>query len=194
MRISRRFTILSVVFGAASLCNAATITYSVAQTVGVGSLTGFIQTDGTTGVLSTSNILDFDLLLNDGTAIVNDLHSNSVFEVIGSDLSATPTQLLFNFSGSDVGFLIFEKGGFIGSNFWCSVTASAGSFCDTPPIAGEEVLQLTGPLFTSPLSGTQVIATAATAPEPSTLGLLVAGIALCGFRKFRWTKRLPKMN
>jgi hypothetical protein len=180
---------LSLVFGAASLCSAATITYNVAQTVGPGSVTGFIETDGTIGVLGTSNILDFNLLLSDGTASVDDLRSNSVFEVIGSDLSATSTQLLFNFSGSDTGFVIFERGGFVGANFFCAATASATSFCDTAPPAAE-ILQVTGPLLTSPMSGTQVIASAAgaSAPEPSTLGLLVAGIALLGFRKFRWNE------
>ncbi|HXB69074.1 MAG TPA: hypothetical protein VNY05_12565 [Candidatus Acidoferrales bacterium] len=166
MRISRSLTMLSLVLGAASLCSAATITYGVSQTVGPGSLTGFIETDGTIGAIGTSNILDFNLLLNDGTTTVNDHRSNSVFEVIGSDLSATTTQLLFNFSGSDFGLVIFERGGFVGANFWCAVTASAGGVCDTAPVAGEEVLQVTGPLFTSPLSGTQAIASATT-PTPT---------------------------
>jgi hypothetical protein len=68
MRISRSFTMLPLILGAASLCSAGTITYDVAQTIGPGSVTGFIETDGTIGVLDNTNILDFNLLLNDGAS------------------------------------------------------------------------------------------------------------------------------
>jgi hypothetical protein len=195
MRISRTtqsFILLSLVLGAASLCSAAPITYDVDQTVHAGRVTGFIETDGTSGVIGTSNILDFNLLLNDGTTTVDDLRSNSVFEVVGSDLTATATQLLFNFGASDPSFVIFELGGFVGANFWCATTGSFTNACDSADAVGEEVLQVRGPLLTSPLSGTQVIASvgpAASTPEPSTLALLAAGIALLGFRKSKHRER-----
>jgi hypothetical protein len=35
--------------------------------VGAGGVTGFIETDGTAGTLSDGNILDWNLLLNNGT-------------------------------------------------------------------------------------------------------------------------------
>jgi hypothetical protein len=45
--------------------------YNVGQTVGSGTVTGSITTDGTIGVLSSNNILDWNLVVNDGTNTVN---------------------------------------------------------------------------------------------------------------------------
>ena len=45
----------------------ADITYAVDETVGAGSATGFITTDGTIGILDTADILNWNLTLNDGT-------------------------------------------------------------------------------------------------------------------------------
>jgi hypothetical protein len=112
------------------LCSAATITYDVNRTIGAGSVTGFVETDGTIGVLSASNILDWNLVLNEGTNPTFDIlgplsGSNSVVGVVGADLSATATQLLFNFSGTDSGYALFQHPSlFAGSDFWCFSTAS----------------------------------------------------------------------
>ena len=46
------------------VCNASPITYNVARTIGVGSVTGFIETDGSLGVLSAADFVDWSLLLN----------------------------------------------------------------------------------------------------------------------------------
>src|ERR1019366_3589762 len=78
------------------LCSAATITYDVNRTIGAGSVIGFVETDGTIGVLSASNILDWNLVLNEGTNPTFDIlgplsGSNSVVGVVGADLSATAT-------------------------------------------------------------------------------------------------------
>jgi hypothetical protein len=129
--------------------------------------------------------------------------SNSFYFSIGSDLSATATQLQYNYSGSDFGTFLFRTEDLGAVKFWCGVTASAaGVDCDAPGALAEEGLAVTAPtppsLLESPRSGTQVIAgigtstgtpaATADAPEPGTLGLLVAGIALLGFRKFRWAE------
>src|ERR1700686_4708189 len=42
--------------------------YNVNDTVGAGSVTGFIQTDGDLGVLAQADITDWHLVLNDGTS------------------------------------------------------------------------------------------------------------------------------
>ncbi len=82
------------------------------QTVGAGGVTGSIETDGTIGVLGSSNILTWNLLLNDGTSTFDFLGplsgANSAIEIEGADLSATATQLLFSFSGSDGGIALFQ--------------------------------------------------------------------------------------
>jgi hypothetical protein len=217
MRISRSFTMLSLVLGAASLCSAATITYNVAQTVGAGSVTGFIETDGTLGVIpltcggvegfcgivQSHIILDFNLLFDDGVTTFDDNFSNSGFVVEGVALSATATQLLFNFDQPGLVEVAFRNLGI------APLLCINGSIdCGTGFDARDEFLSLTqdsistaGHDGVTSLSGTQVIADigtptstpAASAPEPSTLGLLVAGIALLGFRKFRWLEAASRV-
>jgi hypothetical protein len=88
------------------------ITYYVNQTVGSGSLTGDIVTDGTLGTLSANNIVDWNLLLNAGSGATYQLTGPSLLSggnsglspgvVVG--LSATSTQLLFNFSATQDAF------------------------------------------------------------------------------------------
>jgi len=175
----------------AVLCSAADITYDVDQTVGIGSVTGFIETDGTIGVLGASNILNWNLLLNDGSTTFDLLGplsgSNSQFGLSGSDLSASTTQMLFDFSGS--GDAIFQAPTlFTGLDYWCTqgappylsgITCSAGTPAGGSIGTGEVLVtsviddgQATG------LSGTDVIASVSSVPEPSTL--LLTGVCFLG--------------
>jgi len=78
--------------------NANTITtYAVNQTVGSGTLTGSITTDGSIGGLGGNNILAWNLTIT--SVITSNLtDSNSSFDVDGA-LSATNTGIFFDFSG-----------------------------------------------------------------------------------------------
>jgi hypothetical protein len=110
----RYFTGIGILalLGAASLCNA-DIIYGVDLTIGAGTVTGDIVTDGTIGVLGAGDIVDWNLQLNDGSGspdaafdLLGPLSgSNSAIFFAGADLSATPSQLLFDFdppSGDEV--------------------------------------------------------------------------------------------
>jgi len=178
----------TMLFLSAGLCSASAIIYDVDQTVGVGEVTGFVETDGTIGVLGASNILNWNLLLNDGTNTIDLLGplsgSNSALGVAGSDLSATATQLLFNFSGSDNGWVLFQAPVLsTGSNFWCSGIMPNGiggktTGCSDEP-AGETLNVKPEPNEFTSLSGTQVIAST-TIPEPGSLALFGSGLLLTG--------------
>lgn len=170
----------------AGVLSAGPITYNVDLTIGAGSVTGFIETDGTIGVLSSSNILNWDLLLNDGTTtftLEGPLSGdNSGLGLEGSDLSATSTQLLFNYSGTDYGYALFqapEPGS--GMDWFCPTTTldcSAG-------VVGNN-LKITGTQQTTALTGTQAIGNVGgVVPEPSALGLATLGVAFLSFWKRR---------
>jgi hypothetical protein len=183
---TRSLSLLSLTLGVASLCGATAITYNVNQTIGAGGVTGFIETDGTIGVLDTggsagiANILAWNLLLNDGTTTFDLLGPPNSVGTNGVDLSATATQLLFNFSGGS--FLFFETDN-------TGVVCFGAQTCGFGPPGTGARLEIggfdVGPIQFTSLSGTQVIGTTSTSsiPEPSTLALLGAGIALLGFRK-----------
>jgi hypothetical protein len=162
---------IPLVLGTASICTATAITYSVNQTIGVGSATGNIVTDGTIGVLNSADILNWNLLLNDGTNTFNlsgPPTSLSQVTVDGTDLSATASQLLFNFSaGGGLFDLLDIDGGYLPSVCF-SAQANCTSFDATGEGIGESVMIFSFPQSTS-LSGTDVIATA---PEPATFPLI----------------------
>jgi hypothetical protein len=169
----------------AVVCSASSITYEVDQTVGAGSVTGFIETDGTTGILGSGDILNWNLTLNDGTPTTFDLlgplsGSNSQLDLQGSDLSATATQLLFNFNDTSEGFVLFQAPN-TGSkqDFWCPADADTVNTCANEPSGEALQISPTGTLQFSSLSGTAVvIASVSTSvvPEPSSIPFAVAGL------------------
>jgi len=202
-RSQRSLLLPSLVLAAAALCNADTITYNVNQPIGAGGVTGDIITNGTIGNLFTTSIVDWNLLLNDGITtfdLTGPLSGgNSALEPHWGpgDLTATATQLSFNFSdtsginffyftaitgGTDAA-MCFQSGNPVGSCLAGSSFAGSGEELSIGNLANNTQ-------FTS-ISGTQVIGTAAV-PEPSTLILL--GIALVIVRLFgpkRASKKHP---
>jgi len=176
-----------------ALCFGSNITYDVDQTAGAGTVTGFIVTDGATGVLGTSDILDWNLLLNDGFTTF-DLFgplsgSNSQVGVSGSDLSATATALSFNFSGD--GYAIFQAPTlFTGSKFWCN---QGGSVVCSAYAASGEVINTAAANQVSAISGTRALGSVNSVPEPSTF---VASL-VCFFwmtTVFIWRKRAKRRS
>src|SRR5258708_20138632 len=130
-------TTFLLLFGAASACRAANITYSVNEIIGAGGVTGNIVTDGTIGILATANIVGWDLMLNDGTIAfhVSGPRTPANFaDVDLADLSATLSQLLFNFGAGDQGLL--DIGQFNAPGF-DAVCFSAKVNCQTSNGVGE---------------------------------------------------------
>jgi hypothetical protein len=178
------------------VANAAPVTYNVNRTIAAGSVKGTIQTDGTVGVLTAANVIDWNLTLNDGTntfvltgpASGNNSH---VF-ITGSDVTATAASLSFNFSGVDSGYFLFQVSFGSGLHYYCDAT-SAG-VCS----AGERVVPQT--LATSQLitpSGTAIIGTGGAAPSSGPLLIptlsdwgLVA-LALLLFGTTLWIRSKP---
>ncbi len=177
---------------APAVLRAANITYAVSETVGAGSVTGSITTDGAIGTLATADIVNWNLILNDGVHATFDLEgptsgNNSGEAVVGSDLTATATQLLFNFSASDSGYFLLQYPSVgSGNAFVCYISNLA---CDGSDPGNDVSLSSQSPIsneqWTS-LTGTDVIAGASATPEPGSLTLL--GVGLLGLMMLR--KRL----
>jgi len=166
MQKSKRKTLtagLTMLVVGGVVCCAGPITYAVDQTgIGFdqGSVTGTIQTDGTIGTLATSDILSWNLVLSNGLGSSFDsTNGNSTASVTGDGLTATATELLFNYGSGGV-FEIVDS-----PNLWELGFTSGPVF--------EEILPLGLDGNAVPEAGTQVIGTAV--PEPSTYMLTLMG-------------------
>ncbi|MDO6693560.1 PEP-CTERM sorting domain-containing protein [Aliiglaciecola sp. 3_MG-2023] len=156
----------------------ASLIYNVERVIGAGGVTGSITTDGFLGTLATNNIIDWDLTLNDGSNTFNligpgNVGTNSDLLINGSSLTATNTDLLFDFSG--VGLVLFQNP-FTGSgiNFWCvegvnSACASSGSSTESLYLSSMSYVVNSGVVSIASTSSQSV-------PEPLSLALLCMGL------------------
>jgi hypothetical protein len=169
-----------------AVVQAAPLTYLVNQTIGKGSVIGFIETDGSMGVLAAGNFVDWNLLLSDGTntfRLTGPLSgNNSQVVVTGTDVGAFNNFLFFNFSGIDKGTLLFSQGSLSRAPYYCD--SSQPYIC----IPGETVDPFDG-YQNVRLHGNVVIGTLDAAPEPGTFGLLLLG---CGWLARRFSSNSTK--
>jgi hypothetical protein len=158
--------------------NAATITYNVDQTIALGSVIGTIETDGALGVLSQSDITGFSLQVSGPGASVLLTQADSVVRTVGNNLTATASDLLFDYSGPS-GYLLFQFGTFgTGMQYYCNASVAGTCFQGASAIPES---------FNSPSAqveiraGNQIIASVAGAvPEPTSWALMLGGFGVIG--------------
>jgi hypothetical protein len=160
----------------------ADIVYNVDRTVGTGTITGTITTDGAIGVLAATDIVSYDLELAAAPNFLN-LNGTTGVQVVGSDLTATAATLNFDFSGG-AGFFLIQPGPEDGFHYYCDQTIS-GPCLDGETVAADSFED--GGL-NGTIAGDVVIGTAHTsaAPEPTFMmltGLGLAGLTFAAYRR-----------
>ena len=163
---------------------ATNITYGLSRTIGAGTVTGFIETDGTLGVLATANLVDWQLTLTSpslagGSPQFIEKSNPNVFAaaISGSGVTASATDLYFDFSAADDSrILLFSQNETATANsFWC---LQSQNNC----LGGNAAFEAMGfgttafPAEIQFYSGRQSFASsAAGVPEPASLFLLGIG-------------------
>ena len=169
---------LGVALAALAASSAGAVTYAVNQTIGGGSVTGTITTDGATGVLSAADITAWTLDLNGVGASFSIDNTNSFIDLVGGDVTATASDLFFDYSGGDDGFLLFQQVLFSGAHYYCDATSSGTCFQGatvTPQTIFDPSAQHVAE------RGKQIIGTAAGGvPEPASWALMIVGLGSLG--------------
>jgi hypothetical protein len=159
--------------------------YNVNRTIDGGSVVGTITTDGATGTINPSDFTAWDLVLSGPGASVTITSSDpgAVVFGLGADITADATNVSFNFSGGDNGFLVFQDGMGLGQHYWCVNTTN--STCnENESVVPQGFMDPSAQFATR--SGIQVIASATGGtPEPATWALMLVGFAGLGYAGFR---------
>jgi hypothetical protein len=158
--------------------SASALTYDVDYAIGAGSVVGTVETDGNTGTLVASDITAWDLTLNGigASYTITSGDSDAALFLGGSDVTATKTDLYFNFSGTDVGYLGFQDGAFSGNHYWCNNTSWFACFSGATVTPGSI---FDGTAVNVAESGNQIIATASVS-EPAAWALMLLGVGGMG--------------
>lgn len=182
---------LLLIFLTSFALQAATI-YQVNRNLGDVTVLGTITTDGTIGTISPANITAWDFTLSSSNfatqAQLSSALPNNQLTIVGTAVSATATQLRFNFGAAAGTEIRFRSS--LPDNYWSLETLN--SILKVPA----EGFQLQIPSISASVNGfsgqpgiVRPFATAAAPtaiPEPSTLGLVaLSGSLLLLLRRSR---------
>lgn len=185
---------IAMALGGATTTPAAAATYAGTRQVGTGLVKLLVVTDDTLGVLTDDNVLDWTVSVtngNDTQTLFGPLSGdNSLLRLKGTALSASATQLLFDFEGA--GILMFATEFSPAVRGYCMDGQTFFPFrCGEDNILGSERIffGLRGPdnvnVFTN---GVVVLGAAvdgppsppASVPEPTAWALMIMGFGLAG--------------
>jgi hypothetical protein len=155
------------------------IVYDVNLAIGAGGVVGTITTDGNVGVIGASDILAWNLTVTgNGGVTFNFVNANSLVEVGNNtdvfnpdagtlDLTADATNIYFNFSGTDGGYLGFQTPPPYGGEYYVSFGANNQS--DTYQGIALVPVDYSDPsTITEAEAGNQIIASVPSVPPPGT--------------------------
>lgn len=178
---------ISALFAAAVLACAATLsqaaTYTFDRSVGDANVTGFLETDGTIGTLASGNFVAWSVTIsgpNYSVPLPTMSNGNSGVAVLGGSLSATATDILFDFTQAGVNAFFVNRGG-SPNVLWCFITD--GRCGGTGDSNGESAWErvTASQLEYTPHSGSEIVASVAAVPLPAALPLLLASLGGLGF-------------
>jgi hypothetical protein len=161
--------------------------YNLNNVIGPGSVSGFIETDGTIGVLTSLQIVDWNLVIFDGSSSFNLLgpasgaNSELHISLSAAGFSATVNHLLFDFGGN-TGGVLFQNPTIGSSINWYAMEDQANGI--GTGVRGTQNLRVGFGEYTNSAVSTTVGIIATRVPEPA--GWLLAATCVGGTA---WARR-----
>jgi hypothetical protein len=172
------FALAAILCGIATRSTAATITYIVKDAVGIISINGSLTTDGKLGVRSTDDFLSWQLTLSGRAGFAQIYPADTTgFDVVGSNLTATSSALMFDYDTDTpgTGYFFIVAGKVPAQVAWAPVGVNGGQ---DGPGGGITPLDHIHATFL-PQSGILPIATVV--PELPAWAMIILGFGGLGF-------------
>ena len=147
-------------------------TYVSTRTRGSATINFSLTTDDTIGVITQDHVTNYAVTITSGVNTIYFAPGNASLFIFLNALTATATDLNFDFSGAAGSFLVFNRGPGQGDHYCFETSGCSGAFNNA-----ESFWFGTGPFIGVARSGVQTIASVATpsaVPEPATWGSDVA--------------------
>ncbi len=173
------FAVLAATSAFAAMPALAQVTYIGTHSVGTGSVTLSLTTDGTIGALAKGNMLDWSILLDlDGTSVELNSKNSQFGSFVGTSLQATAGQILFDFGGN--GTIQWNNYNTGNKSAYCM--DAVNSFYSCVGGLGSEIVQVDGPIVTQKRSDLFVLGAvpSGAVPEPAAWGMVIGGFGLAG--------------
>lgn len=178
------------VFAASTSAQAAT--YIGTRTVDTATVNLSITTDDTIGALTVPNILDFTISVTDpsGNFTMNGPLSgdDSFILISGTALTATATDILFNFDAPD-GFALFQLASGV-FPFYCPQVTGCYNF----GVPGEGIGDPNFPVVQNRTGLVSLASTGGAVPEPATWAFMIFGFGAVGGAMRRKSKVTTKIS
>jgi len=179
---------------------ASNITYDVNLTVGgAGSVMGSITTDGTPGTLTIGEIKDFSLLLNVAGATFDLLgpgagaSQNAAANLVGSAVTATSTDLTFNFATQNSQLLFHNPAtGGGAANIVCFLSSGSSGILNCGFVPAITIFVGTGGTSLGEAGVVEIGSAVASVPGPI-VGAGLPGLILAGGGLLGWWRRRRKI-
>ena len=160
--------------------SAQAVIYVADRTVAGGTISFSLTTDNTLGVLTAANITNYAVTITSGLNVSTYNPGNAALTIFGIALSATATDLNFNYNGAGNSFLVFNRGPGLGDHYCFETNGCTGVLNSAESFRFGQNGLFQGEQRTGNQAIASIAAVAPRVPEPATWAMMMLGFGIVG--------------